>query len=87
MKKTTVTMLLAALLFSSIAFSKPVTAVRYIFSTIDNPAADMLGLNHVSALELFLFTFGVATVARYILRKEFLHDIRGLRREARTEEI
>ncbi len=30
--------------------------------------------------EVFLLTFGAATVTRYILRKEFLMDIRGLRR-------
>jgi len=33
-----------------------------------------------SALEIFLLCFGVATLVRYVLRKEFLQDIRGLRR-------
>jgi dolichol-phosphate mannosyltransferase len=37
-------------------------------------------------VELFAITFGCATITRYILRKEFLHDIRGLRREIRPEE-
>ena len=37
-------------------------------------------------VELFAITFGCATVIRYILRKELLHDIRGLRREFRYDE-
>jgi dolichol-phosphate mannosyltransferase len=40
-----------------------------------------------SAMEWFVIAFGAATVMRYVLRKEFLHDIRGLRRELRPEEI
>jgi dolichol-phosphate mannosyltransferase len=43
-------------------------------------------LRETSGLEVFLVTFGVAMVARYILRKEFLLDVRGLRREFRAEE-
>lgn len=42
-------------------------------------------LDHPQALEVFLLSFLAATVARYILRKELLHDIRGLRREPRLE--
>lgn len=38
-------------------------------------------------LEIFLITFGAATVTRYVLRKELMLDIRGLRRELRKEEI
>jgi hypothetical protein len=37
--------------------------------------------------ELFVLTFGAATVARYVLRKELMQDIRGLRRELRAEEV
>ena len=33
-----------------------------------------------SATEIFVLCFGVATLVRYVLRKEFLQDIRGLRR-------
>jgi dolichol-phosphate mannosyltransferase len=33
----------------------------------------------IHVLEVFAFTYGVATVLRYILRKELLQDIRGLR--------
>jgi dolichol-phosphate mannosyltransferase len=33
----------------------------------------------------FVIPFGVATVARYILRKELLQDVRGLRTEARRD--
>src|SRR5262245_8294766 len=37
--------------------------------------------------ELFLIPFSLAMLVRYILRKEFLLDIRGLRRDARPEEL
>jgi len=37
--------------------------------------------------ETFVLTFGVATLTRYVLRKEFMQDIRGLRREIRREEL
>jgi dolichol-phosphate mannosyltransferase len=42
-------------------------------------------LNHPRALEVFLLSFLAATVTRYMLRIEFLYDIRGLRREPRLE--
>jgi dolichol-phosphate mannosyltransferase len=35
----------------------------------------------------FVIPFGVATVVRYILRKELLQDVRGLRTEARRDEL
>ncbi|HET6248227.1 MAG TPA: polyprenol monophosphomannose synthase [Tepidisphaeraceae bacterium] len=35
----------------------------------------------VNPPEMFALAFGVATVARYVLRKELLQDVRGLRRE------
>jgi dolichol-phosphate mannosyltransferase len=41
----------------------------------------------IHTVELFVLTFGVATVARYVLRKEFMQDIRGLRRELRAEDV
>lgn len=37
-------------------------------------------------VELFAIAFGCATVVRYVLRKELLHDIRGLRRDFRYDE-
>lgn len=37
------------------------------------------------AWELFLISWGCATVARYVLRKELMQDIRGLRKEVRSE--
>jgi dolichol-phosphate mannosyltransferase len=40
-----------------------------------------------SMTELFIISFGSATVMRYVLRKEFLQDVRGLRRELRKEEL
>jgi dolichol-phosphate mannosyltransferase len=40
----------------------------------------------ITALELFLYSFFAATAARYVLRKEFLQDIRGLRKDVRGEE-
>lgn len=39
----------------------------------------------VTAAELFVFSFAAATVVRYVLRKELLQDIRGLRTEIRVE--
>jgi dolichol-phosphate mannosyltransferase len=41
----------------------------------------------ISPIEAFIISFGCATVVRYALRKEFLHDVRGLRRELRREEL
>jgi len=41
----------------------------------------------VSVAEVFLFSFGLATLTRYVLRKEMLQDIRGLRREPRRDEL
>ena len=41
----------------------------------------------IHAAELFVLTFGAATIARYVLRKELMQDIRGLRRELRAEEV
>lgn len=37
--------------------------------------------------EIFLLPFVIALLVRYVLRKEFLLDVRGLRREIRKEEI
>ncbi len=41
----------------------------------------------VYPIEAFLITFTLATLTRYILRKEFLMDIRGLRKDPRNEEL
>jgi hypothetical protein len=40
-----------------------------------------------SPSELFLVAFGAATIVRYVLRKELLQDIRGLRREIRRDDV
>jgi dolichol-phosphate mannosyltransferase len=40
----------------------------------------------VAPFETFVLCYGAATVARYVLRKELMQDIRGLRREIRREE-
>jgi putative flippase GtrA len=37
--------------------------------------------------EVFLLSFGAATLTRYVLRKELMQDIRGLRKEIRREEL
>jgi dolichol-phosphate mannosyltransferase len=37
--------------------------------------------------EGFFYPFAAATLVRYILRKEFLQDIRGLRRDLRAQEL
>jgi dolichol-phosphate mannosyltransferase len=44
-------------------------------------------LEHPRDLELFLIPFGAALFVRYVLRKEFLLDIRGLRRLPRDDEV
>jgi dolichol-phosphate mannosyltransferase len=41
----------------------------------------------IHALEVFVVTYGAATLARYVLRKELMQDIRGLRRELRQEDV
>lgn len=37
--------------------------------------------------EVFLFSFFAATIMRYMLRKELLQDVRGVRRNARQDEL
>jgi glycosyltransferase involved in cell wall biosynthesis len=44
-------------------------------------------LMQVTAGELFVYSFFAATITRYILRKEFLQDLRGLRKGLREEEM
>ena len=44
-------------------------------------------LDHPGTLELFILAFVAATVMRYILRKELLQDIRGLRKDLRGTDI
>ncbi len=41
----------------------------------------------VYPIEAFVIAITLATVVRYILRKEFLMDIRGLRKDLRNEEL
>jgi dolichol-phosphate mannosyltransferase len=44
-------------------------------------------ISDVAPWELFLMSFGAATATRYVLRKEFMQDIRGLRHELRKDEL
>lgn len=44
-----------------------------------------LRVANVTSLELFMYSFAAATIARYILRKELLQDIRGLRKSLPAE--
>ena len=44
-------------------------------------------VREATVTEVFVLTFGSATLVRYILRKELLMDIRGLRRDPRREEL
>jgi hypothetical protein len=44
-------------------------------------------LIHPGELEVLLLAYGGATVARYVLRKELLQDVRGLRRDLRKDEL
>lgn len=43
-------------------------------------------VNDPTFAEGFVYPFAVATAVRYVLRKEYLQDIRGLRRDLRAEE-
>jgi dolichol-phosphate mannosyltransferase len=43
-------------------------------------------LLQISPLELFLVGFLTATLTRYVLRKHFLHDLRGLRKQIQLDE-
>lgn len=47
----------------------------------------VLRIPKLNMKELFVLAFGAATVVRYVLRKEFLHDVRGLRQDARAAEL
>jgi hypothetical protein len=44
-------------------------------------------VNHASAIEVFIISFGAAAFARYLMRKELLLDVRGIRREIRRDEL
>ncbi len=44
-------------------------------------------VHFANALELFVIPFGLATVVKYILRKEMMQDVRGLRRELRADDL
>lgn len=44
-------------------------------------------VNHASALDVFVISFGAAAAARYLMRKELLLDVRGIRREIRRDEL
>lgn len=44
-------------------------------------------LDHPGKTELFILAFAAGTVMRYMLRKELLQDIRGLRKDVRAAEI
>jgi hypothetical protein len=44
-------------------------------------------VSHPLALESFVFCCGCATVMRYVLRKEFLLDLRGLYKQERKDDI
>jgi hypothetical protein len=43
--------------------------------------------NGPTPVEVFVLSFGAATIVRYMLRKEFLQDVRGLRQEPRKDEL
>ncbi|MCC6241163.1 MAG: polyprenol monophosphomannose synthase [Phycisphaerales bacterium] len=43
-------------------------------------------LDHARPLEVFVLAFLAGTMIRYVMRKEFSQDIRGLRRQKRREE-
>jgi len=68
--------------------------IDFLFSALGEWAACSLMATYLAArlhdpwdLELFFIPFGVALLVRYVLRKEFLLDVRGLRRLPRDEEL
>jgi dolichol-phosphate mannosyltransferase len=68
--------------------------IDFLFSSLAEWAACSLTAVYLTVrlenphdLELFFFPFGVALFVRYVLRKEFMLDVRGLRRMPRDEEI
>ncbi len=44
-------------------------------------------IRQISPLELFVFSFLAATLTRYVLRTGFLHDLRGLRKQLRRDDV
>ncbi len=42
---------------------------------------------HVPMVQAFAMSFSCGVIVRYVLRKELMHDIRGLRKEIRVEEL
>ncbi len=68
--------------------------VDFIFSSLAEWAAASLTalsaadrLDHPHPLEVFVIAFTAGTVMRYVMRKEFMQDVRGLRKDARSEEL
>ncbi|HEY8668126.1 MAG TPA: hypothetical protein VIL86_15870, partial [Tepidisphaeraceae bacterium] len=52
-------------------------AAIWMFHRVHNPGR----------VEIFTFSFAAATMARYVFRKEFLQDVRGLRKDLRKDDI
>ena len=44
-------------------------------------------IDRLTLFDLFVIPFAVGTVVRYVLRKELLQDVRGLRKEVRRDEL
>jgi putative flippase GtrA len=44
-------------------------------------------VREIHALEVFALTFAAATATRYVLRKELMQDVRGLRQDARSRDL
>jgi dolichol-phosphate mannosyltransferase len=63
-------------------------AVALLECTIVGIVAGWLNRHAIGAdnFELFTISFACGILVRYVLRKELMHDIRGLRREIRAEE-
>ena len=49
------------------------------------PSEDIGCADRIKVYQMFLLPFATATVVRYVLRKEFLLDLRGLRRDTPRE--
>ncbi len=68
--------------------------VDFIFTSLAEWSAATLAavyaagrLDHPHPLEVFFLAFLTGTLVRYVMRKEFMQDIRGLRRDLRAVEV
>lgn len=64
-----------------------IIAVAEITACAATASWTLYRLRDATPWEVFLLGFSAATITRYVLRKELMQDIRGLRRELRRDEL